>query len=403
MSSSGAIKRARLEKEPMISYEDFVEDLDRGDSFTTSLIEVLVKELAERRLRQNTADRGLIADRTARSLRRLSSSQIFYRERLPRRGTGGRQPLDHSDYLAQQPDELEMDEEEDEFGPYGAFVPILNSDFYDYRSHYTMSSDQSSSDRVLPPLIDAPPPQRTNMWLPPPSGLLQTTLTRQNSIRRPGRSRTADFNEFTSHRRNWARQLTADEETILRSDNSTATASAQSADGMPSGLRSDDAPSSLSPHTTYRPPSSQPRRFFPFSRSRRFEVIPAPRPTTSTSEDWLFPPQPMWTGSSPRIESTRGDEDSSIDERSQAPRLRRGGLRAPEAMLSRHSPSWLGLPQQEDPSATSGASEGGENAPAAEVPEPVVPRPVSAEPAVPSTSSVTYSPAVPAVHSIFSS
>lgn len=43
MSSSGAIKRARLENEPMISYEDFVEDLDRGDSFTTSLIEILVK------------------------------------------------------------------------------------------------------------------------------------------------------------------------------------------------------------------------------------------------------------------------------------------------------------------------------------------------------------------------
>jgi len=42
--SSGAIKRTRLEKaEPAITYEAFVEDLDRGDSFTTSIIEVLVK------------------------------------------------------------------------------------------------------------------------------------------------------------------------------------------------------------------------------------------------------------------------------------------------------------------------------------------------------------------------
>ena len=42
--SSGAVKRAKLEKvEPTITYEAFVEDLDRGDSFTTSLIEVLVK------------------------------------------------------------------------------------------------------------------------------------------------------------------------------------------------------------------------------------------------------------------------------------------------------------------------------------------------------------------------
>lgn len=44
LPSSGAIKRARLEKaEPTITYEAFVEDLDRGDSFTTSLIDVLVK------------------------------------------------------------------------------------------------------------------------------------------------------------------------------------------------------------------------------------------------------------------------------------------------------------------------------------------------------------------------
>jgi hypothetical protein len=40
----GAITRAKLEKnEPMISYELFVEELDAGDSFTTSLIDILVK------------------------------------------------------------------------------------------------------------------------------------------------------------------------------------------------------------------------------------------------------------------------------------------------------------------------------------------------------------------------
>jgi len=42
--SAGAIKRSRLEKaEATITYEHFVEDLDAGDSFTTSLMEVLVK------------------------------------------------------------------------------------------------------------------------------------------------------------------------------------------------------------------------------------------------------------------------------------------------------------------------------------------------------------------------
>jgi hypothetical protein len=42
--SSGAVKRSRLEKlEPSISYETFVEDLDPGDSFTTTLTELLVR------------------------------------------------------------------------------------------------------------------------------------------------------------------------------------------------------------------------------------------------------------------------------------------------------------------------------------------------------------------------
>jgi hypothetical protein len=38
------VKRSRLEKvEPSISYEAFVEDLDPGDSFTTTLTELLVR------------------------------------------------------------------------------------------------------------------------------------------------------------------------------------------------------------------------------------------------------------------------------------------------------------------------------------------------------------------------
>ena len=44
VNRSGAIGRSSLEKtEPMISYENFVMDLDTGDSFTTSIIEILVK------------------------------------------------------------------------------------------------------------------------------------------------------------------------------------------------------------------------------------------------------------------------------------------------------------------------------------------------------------------------
>lgn len=44
MDRSGSISRSSLEKtEPTISYESFVNDLDIGDSFTTSLIDILVK------------------------------------------------------------------------------------------------------------------------------------------------------------------------------------------------------------------------------------------------------------------------------------------------------------------------------------------------------------------------
>jgi hypothetical protein len=42
--SAGALKRSKIDKiEPTISYETFVEELDGGDSFTTSLIDALVK------------------------------------------------------------------------------------------------------------------------------------------------------------------------------------------------------------------------------------------------------------------------------------------------------------------------------------------------------------------------
>ncbi|KAF8838377.1 hypothetical protein BDN67DRAFT_991343 [Paxillus ammoniavirescens] len=349
---SGAIQRAKLEKvEPMISYETFVEDLDRGDSFTTSLIEVLVKEVAERRCRPNSADRGLIGDRTARSLRRLSSPASVYRERAPGRGTGGRRGVDLAEYLSQPPDELDMDEDDDELGPYSAFVPVvegtrLNTDLYEaYRSQHSWSNSSSPhvlsfphvsppissvppgadsmSDRVLPPLVDASPPARSgSVWpLPPTNGFLHSTLSRQPSLRRPARNRTSDFSEFTAARRSSTRQIAQDEDPPLRPDPPMPTTTE-----MPS---SSSLRSSSDDHSMPRNPV-QARRFFPFGRARRFEIIPTPRPATSPSDDWFFPPHSGW---SERPGGAQGDEESN-DERSQAPRLRRGGLRAPESMIS---------------------------------------------------------------------
>ena len=45
--SHGAVKRLKQDRtEHTISYEAFVEELDAGDSFTTSLVELLVKVYA---------------------------------------------------------------------------------------------------------------------------------------------------------------------------------------------------------------------------------------------------------------------------------------------------------------------------------------------------------------------
>jgi hypothetical protein len=157
------------------------------------------------------------------------------------------------------------------------------------------------------------------LTLPSASGLLHTSLSRQPSIRRPVRSRTADFSDFSARRRNSSRHL-ADEEGPSRLDPSSAFPGPHV-----SAPREDPDPSSSGP-------PGPARRFF---RSRRFEVIPTPRPVPNTGEDWLFPPAP-WS-SSPSDRTASSAPDSQVgEERSQAPRLRRGGLRAPESMLSRH-------------------------------------------------------------------
>ncbi|KAH9959189.1 hypothetical protein BC827DRAFT_1111645, partial [Russula dissimulans] len=109
---SGALKRSKLEKlEPSISYETFVEDLDPGDSFTTTLTELLVREMAERRQRQ-TADRRLISDRTAKGLRTLAAPQRVYRDRSGR-GAAARRTLNLSDYLSVPPEEMDLDDDND--------------------------------------------------------------------------------------------------------------------------------------------------------------------------------------------------------------------------------------------------------------------------------------------------
>ena len=307
------------------------------------------QEVAERRYRPHAADRGLIGDRTVRSLRKLSATSIYRTGRVP----GVRRSVDLAEYLSQPPDELDVDEDDDELGPYGTFVPVmegsrLNTDLYDaYRSQHSWSNSSApyflsfphasppmssapppdaASDRILPPLVDASPPPRTTAWpLSSSSGFFHSTLSRQPSIRRPGRNRMSDFSEFTAARRNSTRQLTHDEDHSARSEPPPVNASEP------------PATSFLGPRSS----SAQVRRFFPFGRTRRFEIIPTPRPATSMSDDWYFPPHSGWSAT-PSERTGAGEEPT--EERSQAPRLRRGGLRAPESLLSRHSSPPIGVP-----------------------------------------------------------
>ncbi|KAI0284719.1 hypothetical protein BC826DRAFT_877256, partial [Russula brevipes] len=74
--ASGAVKRSKLKGlEPVISYEKFVGDLDPGDSFSTTLTELLILV---------SADRRLISDRTAKGLRTPAAPQRVYRDRTGR-------------------------------------------------------------------------------------------------------------------------------------------------------------------------------------------------------------------------------------------------------------------------------------------------------------------------------
>ncbi|KAI0294590.1 hypothetical protein BC826DRAFT_1185709 [Russula brevipes] len=139
--SIGAVKRSKLERlEHAISHEKFVEDLDPGDSFTTTLTELLVREMAERRQRQ-AADRRLISDRTAKGLRTLAAPQRVYRDRTGR-GVAARRPLNLTDYLSVPPEDIDLDDDNDNdslesmINPSGAIEGArMNSDIYDAYSN----------------------------------------------------------------------------------------------------------------------------------------------------------------------------------------------------------------------------------------------------------------------------
>ncbi|KAA1473409.1 hypothetical protein DENSPDRAFT_839874 [Dentipellis sp. KUC8613] len=340
---TGAMKRSRLEKaEPTISFEAFVEDLDPGDSFTTTIVEILVKELAERRQRPKPEDRRLVSSRTAKSLRMLAAPQRTYQ------GSGGartRRTLNLTDYLSAPPEEMEVvDDDNDSLeslmdGAGGLEGARVNTDLYDaYMGPAWASSNHAASQRrlarhALRDAADETRPRASSTVGPSASSSTSASssgVARQPTIRRPpARSRTVDFNDFTTRRRSTTRDA------------------------------HEDAPS--------------PRRFFP--PTRRLEYPWPAGPATSTDHGDRGRPYLSWLSSTapllplpsvPSFHPASGyhdrepdnehrDRDEHADEseprddmpapahetddeapRPAPPRLRRGGVRPPEAMLAPH-------------------------------------------------------------------
>ncbi|EKM59112.1 uncharacterized protein PHACADRAFT_249338 [Phanerochaete carnosa HHB-10118-sp] len=327
----GAIKRARLEKgEPTITYETFVEELDVGDSFTATLIDALVKEAAERRTRPNPTDRRLISERTAKTLRMQASASHIYRERS--RLATRRYP---ADYIF-SPDHEHSEDDEDEtvemleaaessrtapalYDAYTFRPPATRSFVLEDAAQASMLRETVTSPRPLSPptaMLEAASSSIPAFYLASPGS--SSSLTRSRTVRRPNRTastRTTDFSDFTSRRRSIVRANVESSESVRAED---------SADGTWRFSLLDRAASS--PHDGPSTSPSRPDRdsymVFPHEEER----VDAGEPPSSGS---------MHQSSSRPWYSHTGRASPSSDRTiAPMPRLRRGGLRAPESMLS---------------------------------------------------------------------
>lgn len=165
-------------------------------------------------------------------------------------------------------------------------------------------------------------------------------LTRQPSIRRGLRTRTSDFIDFTTRRRSVGRQSQERTSESVRPEEST--------DGTWRFSSPQDRLDQEEGSSRHRP-----RRFFPLSAwsdpHLRLEVDDgAPEEVIHAPSETAFPPSSqsssqLWysltaAASPPTAPSPPPPRIS--DGRVTAPRLRRGGVRAPESLLSRYaSPS----------------------------------------------------------------
>ena len=228
-----------------------------------------------------------------------------------------------------------MDTEEDE----DVFESVLdnptslegvqtNTELYDaYVNHgATVFRNAASTSAAEEAQASVPSGQATTVngpWAASSSGpSTATTLTRQSSIRHPVRSRAVDFNNFTYRRRSATRE------------------------NQPNRTEGDEP---LDHRDAWNRHPQATRRFFPFVRRRHMEPSDLVWTSEHSSGGIDDDRDRHWPDMSPPIhlepvtidelvDATVSDERvHSVAPRTSLPRLRRGGLRAPESILSRHA------------------------------------------------------------------
>ncbi|EJD01546.1 uncharacterized protein FOMMEDRAFT_21919 [Fomitiporia mediterranea MF3/22] len=157
---NGAIRRSKEgadeKSKPLMTYEAFVESLDEDDSFTTTLIEILLKELTDRRTRPTPEDRRLISMRTVENLHNLSMTGTYQGQLYSRSRNRSTTHVHTSGILS--------DEDEDDFGMSDGMGVMegarIDSALYDV---YSGGGGQLGNPRAYPPgPAFSPPSTREN-------------------------------------------------------------------------------------------------------------------------------------------------------------------------------------------------------------------------------------------------
>lgn len=266
----------------------------------------------------------MISENTAKSLRMYGARTRTYRDRPSTSFGLGRTTIIDYPGLTADIDQLEDEDDAAESSEtyHLGSIPALNDAYRRESLFYAetepLLSPPAEEDNVIErvtsplPLPSAPP--RT--WAP------STLLNRQSSIRRAaGRSRTLDFNEFTTRRRTAARAntLTAAGDALRPEEPNDGTwrfqgrFPASNSSAGPSN-RAQFLPMAALVDPQYRPQlesedtsgTGEQRSLFSHSSYPHHYPSPPPLPSTSSSQS----------------------SASSVP-----PRLRRGGVRAPEALL----------------------------------------------------------------------